>query len=62
VLKIGQGWRSIASPADTQRMALDHRRASRPMSVLIGAFAGGTIGFLAGALVIDWIDPGPPDL
>jgi hypothetical protein len=47
---------------DTQRMALDQRRASRPTSVLIGAFAGGAVGLLAGAFVIDWIDPGPPDM
>jgi hypothetical protein len=43
-------------------MAVDQRRASRPTSVLIGALAGGTIGLLAGAFMIDWIDPGPPDL
>jgi hypothetical protein len=62
VLNVGQGWYSTPSPVDSQRMALDQRRASRPTSVLIGALAGGTIGLLAGALEIDWIDPGPPNL
>jgi hypothetical protein len=38
------------------------RRASRPTSALIGALVGGTTGLLSGALEIDWIDPGPPDL
>jgi MFS family permease len=38
------------------------RRASRSTRVLIGALAGGTVGLLAGAFAIDWIDPGPPDL
>jgi hypothetical protein len=52
----------IPSPTDTQQMAFNQRRASRPTSALIGALAGGTIGLLAGALEIDWIDPGPPDL
>lgn len=62
MLKVGQWVVFEPLPADTQRMALDQRRASRPTSVLIGALAGGTIGLLAGALEIDWIDPGPPDL
>ena len=47
---------------DTHRMAHHHRRVSRPTSALICALAGGTIGLVAGAFLIDWIDPGPPDL
>ena len=36
--------------------------ASRPARVVIGAFAGGTIGVVSGALVIEWLDPGLPDM
>ena len=40
----------------------DDPAPSRPARVVIGAFAGGTIGVFSGALVIEWRDPGPPDM
>ena len=48
--------------AHTAGMGDDEPLASRPARVVIGAFAGGAIGVVVGALLIEWIDPGPPDM
>jgi hypothetical protein len=62
VTKTRERSRSVSERPTLLGVDVDEPLASRPAIVAVGPFTGGTIGVVSGALVIEWLDPGLPDM